>query len=96
MGGRMLKRWMVLPLKDLRPIQDRLDAVQALLSDKESSFALGERLKDISDLERIISKVAVGKINPREILQLKRTLLQLKPIKELIGGMKSEVLAKIG
>ena len=95
MGGRMLKRWMVLPLKDLRPIQDRLDAVQALLSDKESSFALGERLKDISDLERIISKVAVGKINPREILQLKRTLLQLKPIKELIGGMKSEVLAKL-
>ena len=95
MGGRMLKRWMVLPLKDLRPIQDRLDAVQALLTDKESSFALGERLKDISDLERIISKVAVGKINPREILQLKRTLLQLKPIKELIGGMKSEVLAKL-
>lgn len=95
MGGRMLKRWMVLPLKDLRPIQDRLEAVQALLSDKESSFALGERLKDISDLERIISKVAVGKINPREILQLKRTLLQLKPIKELIGEMKSEVLIKL-
>ncbi|MFK7786632.1 MAG: DNA mismatch repair protein MutS [Crocinitomicaceae bacterium] len=95
MGGRMLKRWMVLPLKDLRPIQDRLDAVQALLSDNESAFALGERLKDISDLERIISKVAVGKINPREILQLKRTLLQLKPIKELISNMKSDVLIKV-
>jgi len=95
MGGRMLKRWMVLPLKDLRPIQDRLDAVEALLTDNESAFALGERLKDISDLERIISKVAVGKINPREILQLKRTLLQLQPIKELIGKMKSEVLAKL-
>jgi DNA mismatch repair protein MutS len=95
MGGRMLKRWMVLPLKDLKPIQDRLDAVDALLNDSESAFALGERLKDISDLERIISKVAVGKINPREILQLKRTLLQLKPIKELIGKMKSEVLVKL-
>lgn len=95
MGGRMLKRWMVLPLKDLRPIQDRLDAVEALSKDNQSSFALGERLKEISDLERIISKVAVGKINPREILQLKRTLLQLKPIKELIAGMKSDVLLKL-
>ena len=95
MGGRMLKRWMVLPLKDLRPIQDRLDAVDSFLKDNESSFALGERLKDICDLERIISKIAVGKINPREILQLKRTLLQLKPIKELVGGMKYDVLVKL-
>lgn len=95
MGGRMLKRWMVLPLKDLRPIQDRLDAVEALSKDRESSYALGERLKEISDLERIISKVAVGKINPREILQLKRTLLQLKPIKELIAAIKSDVLVKL-
>ncbi|NVK65298.1 MAG: DNA mismatch repair protein MutS [Flavobacteriales bacterium] len=95
MGGRMLKRWIVLPLKDLKPIQDRLNAVEALSKDKESSFALGERLKDISDLERIISKVAVGKINPREILQLKRTLLQLKPIKELIAQMDSDVLVKL-
>ncbi len=95
MGGRMLKRWMVLPLKDLRPIQDRLDAVEALSKDNQASYALGERLKEISDLERIISKVAVGKINPREILQLKRTLLQLKPIKELISGIESEVLVKL-
>lgn len=95
MGGRMLKRWMVLPLKDLRPIQDRLDSVEALSKDSESSYALGERLKEISDLERIISKVAVGKINPREILQLKRTLFQLKPIKELIAGIDSEVLVKL-
>ncbi|MCJ8289271.1 MAG: DNA mismatch repair protein MutS [Crocinitomicaceae bacterium] len=95
MGGRMLKRWMVLPLKDLRPIQDRLDAVEAFSKDNEASYALGERLKEISDLERIISKVAVGKINPREILQLKRTLLQLKPIKELIAGIESDVLVKL-
>ena len=95
MGGRMLKRWMVLPLKDLRPIQDRLDAVEALMLNTEASYALGERLKEISDLERIISKVAVGKINPREVLQLKRTLHQLKPIKELIGGLKSDVLVKL-
>lgn len=95
MGGRMLKRWMVLPLKDLRPIQDRLDAVEALSKDNEAGYALGERLKEISDLERIISKVAVGKINPREILQLKRTLLQLKPIKELIAGIDSDVLVKL-
>ena len=95
MGGRLMKRWMVLPLKDLTPIQNRLDAVEAFFKNEDYSYELGERLKQINDLERIISKVAVGKINPREVLQLKRTLLQLQPIKSVIAEVSSEVLNRI-
>ncbi len=96
MGGRMMKRWTVLPLKDLKPIQDRLSGVEALCSNQEMAYALGERLKGINDLERLISKVAVAKINPKEIIQLKRTLLQLGPIKSLIESIDHPVLTRIG
>ena len=95
MGGRMMKRWLVLPLKDLKPIQDRLNAVEAFSTNEDCTYELGERLKQINDLERIISKVAVAKINPREVLQLKRTLKQLSPIKDVISEMNSDVLNKI-
>ena len=95
MGGRMMKRWMVLPLKDMKPIQDRLDAVESFTKDDEVSFALGQRLKEINDLERLISKVAVAKINPKEIVQLRRTLVQLDPIKKLIKNLDSKVLHRI-
>lgn len=95
MGGRMMKRWMVLPLKNLKPIQDRLDAVQSFYEKDELNYELSERLKQINDLERLISKVAVGKINPREVVQLKRTLLQLEPIKTLIAQQHADVLKRI-
>lgn len=95
MGGRMMKRWLVLPLKDLKPIQDRLEAVEALTENEEVSYPLGERLKEIYDLERLVSKVAVGKINPKEIIQLKRTLIELSPIKELILQLNCNVLNRI-
>jgi len=95
MGGRMLKRWVVLPLKQLKPIQDRLEAVAAFSNNSELSFELGERLRQINDLERLISKVAVGKVNPREVVQLRRTLLQLTPIKEMISKQNTEVLIRI-
>lgn len=95
MGGRMMKRWMVLPLKGLKPIQDRLDAVQSFYDQEELTFELSERLKQINDLERLISKVAVGKINPKEIIQLKRTLVQLDPIKTIIKEQSTDVLKRI-
>ena len=95
MGGRMLKRWMVLPLKGLKPIQDRLDAVDSFYKHEDVSFELHERLKQINDLERLISKVAVGKINPKEVVQLKRTLVQLNPIKELVNQLNTDVLKQI-
>ena len=95
MGGRMMKRWMVLPLKEMKPIQDRLDAVQSFYDHEGLTFELSERLKQISDLERLISKVAVGKINPKEVVQLKRTLVQLDPIKTLVNQQDTDVLKHI-
>lgn len=91
MGGRMMKRWLVLPLKELKPIQERLEAVESMYDDRESSAQLGDYLSDINDLERLISKVAVGKVNPKEVIQLKRTLKQIAPIKALYDKKKSEV-----
>jgi DNA mismatch repair protein MutS len=84
MGGRLLKRWMVLPLKDEKPINERLDVVNYLTKNEEVAFELSQRLREIGDLERLISKVAVGKVNPKEVMHLRRTLLQIQPIKELL------------
>lgn len=95
MGGRMMKRWIMMPLKDQNPINERLDAVQSLKEDHEIRHELIERLKNIGDIERLISKVAVGKINPKEVVQLKRTLEQIRPIKNLLSESKSPLLKKI-
>lgn len=95
MGGRMMKRWVVLPLKDLQPIQQRLEAVEAFYKEEEIQFELSERFKQINDLERLISKVAVAKIAPKEVRQLKRTLEQVAPIQHLIARTGSEVLKRI-
>ena len=84
MGGRLLKRWMVLPLKDEKPINERLDVVDYLTKNEEIAFELSQHLREIGDLERLISKVAVGKVNPKEVMHLRRTLLQIQPIKELL------------
>lgn len=91
----MMKRWMVLPLKDLQPIQDRLTAVESLVTAIDVDYELAERLKQIHDLERLISKVAVGKVNPKEVIQLKRTLQQLDPIKELVNSLGCKKLNRI-
>ena len=84
MGGRMLKRWMVLPLKNKAPIERRLSVVSFLKEHQELSFELSQRLKNIGDLERLISKVAVGKVNPKEVAHLKRTLTEIPSIKALL------------
>ena len=88
MGGRMLKRWMVLPLKDKAPIERRLSVVSFLKKEQELSFELSQRLKNIGDLERLISKVAVGKVNPKEVAHLKRTLSEIPKIKTLLEREK--------
>ena len=95
MGGRMMKRWIVLPLKDEQPINDRLQAVKYLKETTQNAFAIGERLNEIGDIERLISKVAVGKVNPREVIQMRRTLLQIDPIKHIISETDSSLLKKI-
>ncbi|MFT7435074.1 MAG: DNA mismatch repair protein MutS [Psychromonas sp.] len=89
MGARLLRKWVVLPLKDLKPIRDRLDTVEVFVNAPESLEEVLLLLKPIGDLERLISKVAVGRISPREMVQLNRALKQMSPIKELLGSLSS-------
>ncbi len=96
MGGRMLKRWMVLPLKELKPIQDRLDAVAFLFKEDAISDRISDRLGDIGDLERLISKVAVGRVHPKEVRQLGNTLLQMSPIKLELEQTNTPSLMSLG
>ena len=85
MGGRLMKKWLIMPLKEKNSISDRLQMVEALHGNEELRDELEEHLKHIADLERLISKVAVGRINPREMVLLKRSLLQIMPIKNLLA-----------
>lgn len=91
-GSRMMKRWMVLPLKDLAPIQERHEIVDYYIQHSEFKQTIEEQLREVGDLERIISKVATGRINPKEILQLKRALTAINPIKESCKKSKNKAL----
>lgn len=95
MGGRMMKRWIVLPLKHVQPIQERQDAVAFLKDKEDSTYKLTQYLREIGDLERLISKVAVGKVNPKEVIQLKRTIKQMDPIKQLLINSGTLLIDKI-
>jgi len=83
MGGRLLKRWLSLPLKDIQPVNDRLDIVQYLFENASFREEIAGLIRQVGDLERLISKVAVNRINPREVVQLKRALKATEPLKEL-------------
>ena len=96
MGGRMLRRWISLPLKDIQPVNDRLDIVEHLASDTASHELLTGYIRLIGDLERLISKVAVGRINPREVGQLKKALQTIIPLKELCIGSGCAPLVALG
>ncbi len=84
MGGRLMKRWIVLPLKDSKSIERRLSIVDFFKTEQTVRYELTERLKDIGDIERLISKAAVGKVNPKEVKQLMRNLHHIQPIKTLL------------
>jgi DNA mismatch repair protein MutS len=84
MGARMLRKWMVLPLKDRSPIEERLNTVEFFIQQPELREKLLANLKQIGDLERLISKVAVRRINPREMNTLKRALNNIQPIQEAL------------
>jgi DNA mismatch repair protein MutS len=90
MGGRMLKRWISLPLKDIQPVNDRHDIVQYLVENPEFRKELIGLIQQIGDLERLISKVAVSRINPREVVQLKMALDAIAPLQSMCmsGGCK--------
>lgn len=95
MGARMLRKWMVLPLKEKTPIEERLAVVEALVTNQEKLESLTVDLKHIGDLERLISKVAVRRINPREMQQLKRALEHILPIKNQLASTNIKGLKKL-
>ncbi|PIF06062.1 MAG: DNA mismatch repair protein MutS [Draconibacterium sp.] len=92
MGSRLLKRWIALPLKDTEPINKRLDVVEYFLKNKEVKEHFEEHLRQIGDLERLISKVAIGRINPREIMQVKNALEAIIPVKKVCSEAENESL----
>ena len=95
MGGRLLKRWVALPLKDVTAINERLNVVDFFIQNIEVRELLLDKIRDIGDLERVISKAAVGRIAPREIVQLKNALLALVPIKEVCDASLESTLQRI-
>lgn len=96
MGARSLRRWLALPLKDLKAIQERLNAVEYFIHSGEVSDTVRQHIKQIGDLERLISKVATGRINPREVVQLQQALENINPIKSLCADMTEDGLKILG
>lgn len=96
MGARMLRRWLVFPLKDAKPINNRLSVVEYFFKDIELKNLLEEQLSLIGDLERIISKVAVNRISPREVVQLKVALNAIEPIRSAFLASDEPSLREIG
>jgi len=96
MGSRLLKRWLALPLKDANKIKSRHEVVAYLKENQEMLQQIQYQIKQISDLERLISKVATGKISPREVIYLKESLDAIIPIKTLALSSKNEALRVIG
>jgi DNA mismatch repair protein MutS len=96
MGGRLLKRWMVFPLKDEKPINERLDVVEYFFRAPDFKDFIEEKLHMIGDLERLASKAAVGRISPREVVQLKTALQAIEPIKNACLNADNESLRRLG
>ena len=96
MGGRLLRRWIVFPLKDVHPIQERLDIVEYFFKDTTFRATVDDEFHRIGDLERIISKAAVGRVSPREVVQLYHALAALRPVREACVHTDNEALRKVG
>ena len=96
MGARLLRRWMVFPLKDVRPVNDRLDVVEYFFRQPGFKDLIEEQLHRVGDLERILSKVAVGRVNPREMVALKVALQAVEPVKQACTEADNASLNRIG
>jgi DNA mismatch repair protein MutS len=96
MGARMLRRWIVMPLKERKPIEDRLNVVEYLVSNEELREELKQHIRHIGDLERLISKIGLQKANPREVWQLKKALNSIELIKAICSQSESPALQTIG
>ena len=96
MGARLMRRWMVFPLKDVRPVNDRLDVVDYFFRQPDFKDLIEDQLHRVGDLERILSKVAVGRVNPREMVALKVALQAVEPIKQACMEADNASLNRIG
>ena len=96
MGGRMLRRWIVFPLKDVKPINERLDMVEYFFREPDFKQLIDNEFQRIGDLERIVSKVAVGRVSPREVVQLKVALESLCAVKAACLNTQHKVLNRVG
>ena len=95
MGARLLKRWLVMPLKDIRKINERLDLVEFLIKDVERRNKIVQHIKQCGDIERLVSKVPVKKINPREVMQVARGLQHIAQIKLLCADAENDYLKRL-
>ena len=95
MGSRLLKRWVAFPLKEKQLIEDRLSAVNFLMQESSEKEDVINHIKEIGDLERLISKVATARINPREVVQLKRALIAVEPVKEFLENSNNKALIQL-
>ena len=96
MGARLLKRWVVFPLKEQKPINERLDIVEYFFREPEFRELIDDSFHRVGDLERIISKVAVGRVTPREVVALKTALQSLKPVKTACEHAQNDALRRVG
>lgn len=96
MGARLLKRWIVFPLKDIQKINERLDTVEYLIRETELRNKIAQHIKQCGDIERLVSKIPMKKINPREVLQLAKGLKQVEVIKQTCLGSANEYLKRLG
>jgi len=95
MGARLLKRWLVFPLRDIRQINERLDVVEFFIRETDLAKGLQQHLKQAGDLERLVSKIPLKKINPREVMQLAKALQQVQAIQELLADTDNAYLQKL-
>lgn len=95
MGARLLKRWLVFPLRDIVRINERLDAVETLIREADQARALQQHIKVVGDLERVVSKIPLKKINPREVMQLAKALQQVTGIKKILSGIDNPHLQQL-
>lgn len=95
MGSRLMKRWVAMPLKDIQPIEERLSVVEYFINKKEIAEMSNAAIKQMGDLERLISKVAVGRVNPREVVHLKNALSQIEPLKQFCEQSESSYLKRL-
>ncbi len=96
MGARLLRRWLVFPLREKKRIDERLDVVDYFFREPDSRDVIDDELNRIGDMERIVSKVATGRVTPRDVVQLKTALTAIKPIKVICSQSSTEVLKRVG